>query len=311
MKKDVELKGLSGGLILFGLGVVLSPFKIVVSIFNGFSDVFEPGVWTSIVSSASSEFNTLLAGLIIFEVTYNSIIFALSFYLIYLFFSKKTMFVRTYIAVTLVSIVLIPVDSLALHWVFPEEPLFDKETLMEFFRILFAGLIWIPYLLKSRRVKNTFINPVGKHDVRNFIGVILTLVVISLGALIIDNPVTEQNEDGSAFAEDDTNINKLLINAASTINQNLPMHIDSDTRLDSTTSVSGNFIYKYTLINYTIEDIDIQYFINSMSPVLKNGVCTSEEMKVFVEMKVPIKYMYYDRNGSQVTTITIMPNQCT
>jgi len=41
--------------------------------------------------------------------------------------------------------------------VFPSEPMFDPETIKEFARSLVACVIWVPYMLISKRVKATFV----------------------------------------------------------------------------------------------------------------------------------------------------------
>jgi hypothetical protein len=42
--------------------------------------------------------------------------------------------------------------------VLPGEPVFDPDTVKELMRSLFMVVVWVPYILASKRVKATFIN---------------------------------------------------------------------------------------------------------------------------------------------------------
>jgi len=49
-------------------------------------------------------------------------------------------------------------DAFAIQLVLPDEPVFDTETTRELYRSIISGIIWIPYMLLSKRVKATFVN---------------------------------------------------------------------------------------------------------------------------------------------------------
>ncbi len=77
--------------------------------------------------------------------------------MIYLFFTKDYLFPKFYVAVILVTLLIIPLDAWLVKIIIPYEPLFDLETTYNFVAILIGGLIWIPYMLFSQRAKKTFI----------------------------------------------------------------------------------------------------------------------------------------------------------
>lgn len=94
------------------------------------------------------------------EVAFNAILIAASIYLIYLFFSKHYFFPKLYIGIIVASLIFIPLDAWIVTQVFPGEPMFDPETTKEFMRSLIACVIWVPYMLISKRVRTTFVEKI-------------------------------------------------------------------------------------------------------------------------------------------------------
>lgn len=157
MSNDNELKGLGGWLILVGIGVVISPIRLLVTFIPSYKPIFEDGTWEALTTVSSEVYDPLWGPLLIGEIAYNSIMVAASAYLIYLFFSKHYLFPKIYIAIVTVSLVFIPLDAWLVTKVLPTEPMFDPETTKEFVRVLIVGIIWVPYMLISKRVKATFV----------------------------------------------------------------------------------------------------------------------------------------------------------
>lgn len=77
--------------------------------------------------------------------------------LIYLFFLKHYLFPKLYIGIVAASLIFIPLDAWIVTRVFPGTPMFDPDTTKEFMRSFIAGVIWVPYMLVSERVKITFV----------------------------------------------------------------------------------------------------------------------------------------------------------
>jgi hypothetical protein len=108
------------------------------------------------------------------------------------------------------------------------------------------------------------------------------------------------------FTSNQNSFDKMLVETANQINQNTPMIVDSETRLDSTLALPGKrFTYYFTLYNYTIDEIDAEDFEKSMRPNMLNNLKTSPDMNVFRNNNVDLQYIYRDKNGMEIVNIEI------
>ncbi|EAR08309.1 DUF2569 domain-containing protein [Reinekea blandensis] len=157
MNERNDLQGLGGWLILIGIGVVIGPFRTLFTFGPIYYGIFTDGTFGLLTSQWSEFYHPLWAPVLIGETLYNSLMLIVSVVMIYLFFTKHYLFPKVYIAVVVVSLVFIPLDSWLLSFILPGEPMFGPEALGEFARTLVVALIWIPYMLISKRVKATFV----------------------------------------------------------------------------------------------------------------------------------------------------------
>lgn len=166
MTDDSKLKGLGGWLILVGIGVVMNPIRLLVTLVPIYKPIFEDGTWEALTTEGSEVYRPYFGSLLIGEIAFNAIILAASIYLIYLFFSKHYLFPKLFIGVAAASLIFIPLDAWMVSKVFPGEPMFDPETAAEFVRALIVGAIWVPYMLVSERVRETFVDRMPDKEVQ-------------------------------------------------------------------------------------------------------------------------------------------------
>ncbi|WP_341503939.1 DUF2569 domain-containing protein [Gallaecimonas sp. GXIMD4217] len=157
MTDKKELKGLGGWLILVGIGVVITPIRLLVVYLPLYLPLFQDGTWAALTTPGSDYYTPYFGALLIGEILFNTAMLLASCCLIYLFFARHHRFPRLYIALNLTALVFIPLDAWLVTQLFPQEPMFDADTAKEFARSLFACLVWVPYMLVSKRVKATFI----------------------------------------------------------------------------------------------------------------------------------------------------------
>lgn len=157
MSDNNELKGLGGWLILVGFGVMISPIRLLITCIPIYKPMFEDGTWEALTTIGSEAYDPLWKPLLIGEISYNSIMVIASIYLIYLFFSRHYLFPKLYIAIGACLLVFIPLDAWLVAKVLPTEPTLIPEAIKAFMTALIGVLIWVPYMLISKRVKATFV----------------------------------------------------------------------------------------------------------------------------------------------------------
>jgi len=97
--------------------------------------------------------------------------------------------------------------------------------------------------------------------------------------------------------------------AALELNKQLPMNIDDVTRLDSATVVSkSRFAYHYTLNNVAKSEVNLDTVAKYIKPGIIENIKTSPEMAPYRKNKITMDYVYYDKDGSLVTTISVTPD---
>jgi len=106
------------------------------------------------------------------------------------------------------------------------------------------------------------------------------------------------------------NFNQILIETVSELNSNLPMMVDSETRLDNAVGFNKILKYNNTLINYTANEISPSNIYNALDKKITNSVCTSKEMKIFLDNDITISYSYSGKNGKFIIDITVSKSKC-
>ena len=158
MTEEKSLEGLGGWLILVGLGIIVAPIRIVAIMLPLYSEIFSDGAWEILTTPSSEAYNPLWAPILIGEIVINGGLVLSYLFMAFLFFSKKKVFPKWFIGILVFTLVFILVDALAMKIVLPNDPIFDPDTTKEFARSVIGTLIWVPYMLKSERVKATFVN---------------------------------------------------------------------------------------------------------------------------------------------------------
>jgi len=145
--------GFEGLLLLLGFGIITSPIRIINNFWVSYFPMFTDGTIEDIMTNASLSFKSI----IIIEIVVNVFFLILSVYLIKLFFKKKAAFPKWYLICAACSMAFLLVDTLVISLMFPKIEMFTEDTIIALAVSVIALCLWSPYLLKSDRSKNTFI----------------------------------------------------------------------------------------------------------------------------------------------------------
>jgi len=145
-------EGIGGWLVLVGIGIVLSPFLIVISsISEGY---FNLTSWKNI-QNLNIENKFLFQLTWIFEITTNTLLFYFSILINLLYFKRRNTLPQLIIWFYSFNLLIQCLD-LYLIWKVNE---ISSQNWQAFFKTLIGAIIWIPYFSLSLRVKETFVYP--------------------------------------------------------------------------------------------------------------------------------------------------------
>jgi hypothetical protein len=146
-------KGLGGWLILVGFGIIAGPVFKTFILISIYIPIFTSGQLSGLMKSDPG-----LGGLIQFEAIGHILLLAASLYLAFLFFSKKLQFPKWFITFTLIALTFVAIDTLIAPLVTSALSYSEPQHFKDLAQTAVSAAIWIPYMLRSKRVKNTFVN---------------------------------------------------------------------------------------------------------------------------------------------------------
>ena len=148
--------GLGGWLILVGMGLVLGPFFVLGQIATDLLPVFQEGYWPILTDPASDAYHPMWGPLLLFELIGNLVQVTALLVALVLFFQKSSYFPRLHIAIYLGVLAFLILD----YWLAGFIPAVAAESDLEAWALIWrqavSCLIWVPYMLRSKRVRNTF-----------------------------------------------------------------------------------------------------------------------------------------------------------
>lgn len=107
------------------------------------------------------------------------------------------------------------------------------------------------------------------------------------------------------------NIYEILVEVSDMMNQSLPMMVDEDVRFDASFVGPGRMLsYKYTLVNYPINQVDSEQLAQFIRTPLTKTICTNPATQIFPKNGVLLNFNYYDNARNLITSVKISPNDC-
>jgi transglutaminase-like putative cysteine protease len=144
-----DAEPIGGWLILLGIVITISPLRLLFGIFS--DDFLLTSLkWPGLLTSGKAP----LALILLAEQFYNFGMLAFSILLVVTFYKRRTSFPRLAIIFFSAQVVGLTADALATNGFVAES---QKDTIRTISSVVIAAMIWIPYLIFSSRVKETFV----------------------------------------------------------------------------------------------------------------------------------------------------------
>jgi hypothetical protein len=150
-----SLDGIGGWLILVMIGLLFRPFLHAVLVVRLWPTIFHLGTWHRLTIPGGAAYHPLWMPVLLFELVFNCVEAILSTFVLILFFQKRVIWPRWFVALLLVALVGIIVDTILAQQI-PAAAHHGEAAIKSVFQAAFASAIWIPYALVSQRVRATF-----------------------------------------------------------------------------------------------------------------------------------------------------------
>lgn len=161
---DEEPRGLGGWLIIPLIGLIIALVKMLLALFQIYLPIFQDGTWSIITNAESEYYHPLWGPLVISEMVINIGLVIFCGYLLYLFFTKQRLFPKFFIIYMIINVVFLISDTYVASLIPSVAEQRSNGIDPDLGRAVIGAAIWIPYFLLSKRVKNTFVEPLPEDQ---------------------------------------------------------------------------------------------------------------------------------------------------
>jgi len=153
--QDAHLDGLSGWLVLVGLHSITRPLFSLAWFVQSWWLLDQPR-WDALTDPVSADYREMYLPTLMFEWLYNCAMLIFSVMLLIMYFKKRAWFRNGTIIVIAVTLVGILIDNALAYDLVDDKNSKPGEAFQDIIRGTVAALVWIPYMISSRRVRATF-----------------------------------------------------------------------------------------------------------------------------------------------------------
>ncbi|OPY85336.1 MAG: hypothetical protein A4E65_00133 [Syntrophorhabdus sp. PtaU1.Bin153] len=86
--------------------------------------------------------------------------------------------------------------------------------------------------------------------------------------------------------------------------------LDERTRMDFVILAGNKISYRHTLVTLQEGQLDKQLFVKTVKPMLAKRFCTNAKTIPTIKEGYAFEYIYYDKDGNYVDTITVVKADC-
>lgn len=95
---------------------------------------------------------------------------------------------------------------------------------------------------------------------------------------------------------------------ADAVNKKAPVMVDQETRLVGATGANNTLTYRYTMINYTVAQLNKEKFTSIIKTQLIKVSCP--KIKVMLDAGITAVYSYSDKNGALISAVSLDSKVC-
>jgi transglutaminase-like putative cysteine protease len=150
-----RLNGIGGWLIFLAIVQILKPFLFVRPLFTLLPTMMKTDSWRSLTDPIESAYNPWWAPVLLYELFFNLACLAFCVMLVALFFTKRLAWPRSFIVFVILSLAGVILDICLAHQIPAARESLDAILWDVLPGAIFAA-IWIPYAVRSKRVRATF-----------------------------------------------------------------------------------------------------------------------------------------------------------
>jgi hypothetical protein len=102
-------------------------------------------------------------------------------------------------------------------------------------------------------------------------------------------------------------IDNKAIEVVNKFNGKCPMMIDSETRMDGIDVKNNSIVYKFTLINLKLENVDTSTFNKNLRPGIINSIKENKDLDELKRINSVFEYYYKDLENKFIYSFKINP----
>ena len=142
-------------------------------------------------------------------------------------------------------------------------------------------------------------SPLSRH-MRIFL-LLATVVVVSISILLTLTKPPEINQES-------------LKQEIQAMQQKLPIQVDANTQLDAVELQNMEILYKFSVVNHSIQETNVNTKDNNfpwqLETAVKTNACANKSTRRYINSGVTLAYEYIDENKNKVASFKIPAMYC-
>jgi hypothetical protein len=158
---------IGGWLLLLGFNLLISPFINLYYIIDG--QYFNQVIWNTLNDSSSPGYNESLPGYFLLELLFRLAIISVNSFSILLFFKRRSTFPQIQIFSLILVVVFYLIELNLIFLIDSQDSASNEEIYKGLIKGIIGAVVWTWYLIKSERVRSTFVFTYDKSKEKHYV----------------------------------------------------------------------------------------------------------------------------------------------